>query len=179
MKKTTLLSILSSALLLVFLVIWFGLFNVSAKEKHWKITTAFLEFVRERSIEVRADGIEVPDLSNLDMISNGAKNYAAMCAQCHLSPTMKPTELSLGLYPQPPVFYTQEHFSHGKENTFWTIKNGLKLTGMPAWGDFHTDEQIWELVAFLNEINGMSTTEYLELTGSDEQIDKENSDQHH
>lgn len=179
MKKTTLLSILSAAILLVFLVIWFGFFNVSAQEKHWKVTTALLELVRERSIEVRADGIEVPDLTSLDMISSGAKNFDEMCAQCHLSPTMKPTELSLGLYPQPPVFYTEEHFSHAEENTFWTIKNGLKLTGMPAWGAFHTDDQIWALVAFLKKINGMSKSEYIQLTGNGKPMDKNNSDQHH
>ena len=176
MKKVKLIIIISSMILVGFLVIWFGVFNVSAKDKHWNITTKILEFVRERSIEVRADDIQVPDLSIHSMISSGAKNFDAMCAQCHLSPTTEPTELNLGLYPQPPVFYKEKHSGHGEQNTFWTIKNGLKLTGMPAWGDFHTDKQIWEMVAFLKKINGMSRIDYIQLVGEGGHTHKENSE---
>lgn len=146
------------------LFIWFGVFNVSAKDKHWAATTALLELTRERSIEVRSEKIN-PQLSmNIEAISNGAKNYDAMCAQCHLSPITEPTELNLGLYPQPPVFYKTSHEIDPKE-TYWVIKNGLKMTGMPAWGDFHTDQQLWELVAFLSKIGGMSKAEYKALVG--------------
>jgi cytochrome c5 len=95
----------------------------------------------------------------------GAKNFDAMCAQCHLSPIKESTELSLGLYPKAPVFYQQNHTGHGAGNTFWTIKNGLKMTGMPAWGDSHTDQQIWEMVAFLEKLNDMSAAKYTQLVG--------------
>ncbi len=160
-----LFTLLSLGLFVGFLFIWFGLFNISAKDKHWDITTELLKLVRERSIEVRAENIQVPDLSNPEMIANGAKNFDAMCSQCHLAPGMEPTELNLGLYPQPPVFYNEKHEDHGAANTFWVIANGLKMTGMPAWGDFHTDEQLWEMVAFINQINGMSESEYQALVG--------------
>ncbi len=165
MKKLTFLIISFIIILSGFLVIWFGVFNVSAKEKHWDITTKMLEIIRERSIEVRAYDLQIPNLSDPTMISNGAKNFDAMCVQCHLSPLTKPTELNLGLYPQPPIFYKEKHSRHNDKNIFWTIKNGLKLTGMPAWGDFHTDEQIWEMVAFLKQINGISKSEYRQLVG--------------
>ncbi|CAC9648052.1 hypothetical protein [uncultured Gammaproteobacteria bacterium] len=150
---------------LLFLLIWFGVFNISATEKHWDITTKLLAFVKERSITVRAHDIKVPDLSKPDMIKSGAKNFDAMCAQCHLSPIKESTELSLGLYPKAPVFYQQNHTGHGAGNTFWTIKNGLKMTGMPAWGDSHTDQQIWEMVAFLEKLNDMSAAKYTQLVG--------------
>ncbi len=150
---------------LLFSLIWFGAFNISAKDKHWNITTKLLAFVKERSITVRAHDIKVPDLSAPAMIENGAKNFDAMCAQCHLSPVEESTELSLGLYPKAPVFYQQNHTGHGASNTFWTIKNGLKMTGMPAWGDSHTDQQIWEMVAFLEKFKGMSAVKYTQLVG--------------
>jgi mono/diheme cytochrome c family protein len=150
---------------LLFLLVWFGVFNISAKEKHWDITTKLLTFAKERSITVHAYDIKVPNLSKPDMIKSGAKNFDAMCAQCHLSPTKESTELSLGLYPKAPVFYQQNHTGHGSGNTFWTIKNGLKMTGMPAWGDSHTDQQIWEMVAFLEKLNDMSASEYTQLVG--------------
>ena len=32
---------------------------------------------------------------------------------------------------------------------FWIIKNGIKMTGMPAFGPTHQDEQIWNIVGFV------------------------------
>ncbi|HIJ22823.1 MAG: cytochrome c [Gammaproteobacteria bacterium] len=147
-----------------------GAFNVSATDRHWDITTSLLELVRERSVEVRSKDIQDPPLGDLQMVSNGAKNYAAMCAQCHLAPGMEPTELNQGLYPQPPVFHQQrekhdKYDKHDPAETFWAIKHGFKMTGMPAWGEFHTDEQLWELVAFLDVVEGMRPEYYQGLVG--------------
>jgi mono/diheme cytochrome c family protein len=142
------------------LFVWAGAFNVSAREKHWGATTWVLEKIRERSIHARSGNIAVPRLDESGMLSRGARNYSAMCAQCHLAPGMKATELSQGLYPAPPAFHESEHGLHDPAATFWTVKNGLKLTGMPAWGAFYTDRQIWELVAFLSASKGMSAEEY-------------------
>ncbi len=151
MKFSSLVGLTITGVLAAVLVGWFGFYNVSAKDKHWEITNKVMEFVRERSIEVRTDDIVVPkNLTDKKMITKGAKNYDAMCAQCHLSPVKQPTELSQGLYPEPPVFHENIHASHDPKSMFWIIKNGIKLTGMPAWGDFHTEQQMWQMVAFLN-----------------------------
>jgi|GEM_PF-205304 len=165
MSIKSVVTIVGIILLTGLLVIWFGLFNVSATNKHWGITTTLLELVRERSVEVRAKDIDVPSLDDIEMISKGAKNYDAMCAQCHLAPGLAPTEIYRGLYPQPPVFQDSKHAIHDPATTFWTIKHGLKMTDMPAWGPFHTDQQLWQMVAFINKLNGMSREDYLELVG--------------
>jgi len=165
MKMKISVGIASSFLLTGALFIWFGVFNVSATEKHWTITNTLLQWVRTRSIEVRSRNIDVPSLDDLEMISRGAKNYDAMCVQCHLAPGIEPTEISSGLYPQPPVFHNSEHPPHDTAATYWTIKHGLKMTGMPAWGAFHTEQQLWQLVAFIDELNGMSANRYEELVG--------------
>ena len=157
--------IIGFIILMGLLFIWLGLFNVSATVKHWGITTTLLELVRERSVEVRSKNIDVPALDDLEMISKGAKNYDAMCVQCHLAPGIEPTELYRGLYPQPPAFRDSKHAIHDPAATYWTIKHGLKMTGMPAWGAFHTDQQLWQLVAFVNKLEGMSVNDYQELVG--------------
>jgi mono/diheme cytochrome c family protein len=35
------------------------------------------------------------------------------------------------------------------QELFWVIKHGLRMTGMPAWGPTHGDEQLWDLVAMV------------------------------
>jgi len=87
-----------------------------------------------------------------------------MCSMCHLAPGMEITELHMGLYPQPPVFYQAEDEHDDIKDTFWVIKNGIKLTGMPAWGASHSDKEIWALVAFINRLNTVSAADYQKLT---------------
>jgi len=148
--------------------IWFGIFNIAANDKHWDITTSILEITRDRSVSARSSDIKVPNLTGNERIAKAAPNYAAMCAQCHLAPGISKSELYEGLYPQPPVFNTQENSTRKPEETFWIIKNGLKMTGMPAWGIYNSDEQIWDLVAMLTKINKMTPEQYQKLVDAGE-----------
>ncbi len=146
--------------------IFSGSYNVAATDEHWDITTKLLELVRDRSVHSASENIIVPELNDIEMISNGAKNYDAMCVQCHLAPGAPKTELNQALYPKPPTFHkNDDKHKHSPAETFWAIKNGFKMTGMPAWGEFHTEQQLWEMTAFLQELKGMSADRYFELVG--------------
>jgi Cytochrome C oxidase, cbb3-type, subunit III len=150
---------------LVAMVIWFGWYNVAADVPHSPLTEKILETVRERSMIVRERSIVVPnDLDRPERISAGAGLYDEMCTGCHLAPSMATTELHEGLYPKPPVFA-----SEGDDDpamAFWVIKHGVKMTAMPAWGLSHTDRQIWDMVAFVIKLKGMSAAGYKTLVAS-------------
>ncbi len=159
----TLIIFLGASAIIGFVIVWFGIFNIAATDKHWDITTNLLEIVRDRSIVSNADDVQVPNLDDKTRIAKGAPNYAAMCAQCHLAPGIKTSELYEGLYPQPPVLY-----KHGLEEqlpaeTFWVIKNGLKMTGMPSWGIYNSDDQIWDMIAFIKALKNISADEYQKM----------------
>lgn len=140
--------------------VYFGAFNIAADDPHWGITNHMLELVRNRSIAVRASGLVVPDLQDAKQISSGAGNYNSMCASCHLAPGMGETELSLGLYPTPPSYKMMAEFD--PKTSFWAIKHGIKMTGMPAWGKSMQDQYIWGMVAFLQKLPTLSAMEYEE-----------------
>lgn len=40
---------------------------------------------------------------------------------------------------------------HPPGHTFWIIKNGIRLTGMPAWQGVLNDQQIWTVTLFLDQ----------------------------
>jgi len=165
MKKTIL--ILLAILLGGSFYIWSGSYNFAATDEHWDITTRIIEYARERSIAVRAEDIAVPDyLEDSERIAAGGVNFEEMCSACHLAPDGEITELYEGLYPLPPVLYKSTSTADDEHNRehFWVIKNGLKLTSMPAWGVSHSDEEIWAMVAFINKLGGMSADEYQEIT---------------
>lgn len=170
MKK--ILSLFLALLVLVIIALGSGAYNMAATEKHWAITEKIIEWVRESSIEARAKNLEVPPLDDDKLLLTGAIHYDAMCPVCHLTPGMKPTELSAGLYPQPPVFHQREPVIDQAEKQnrakeyFWVIKNGLKMTAMPAWGLSHDDESIWAMAAFILKMSHMTPEQYDELVHS-------------
>ena len=49
---------------------------------------------------------------------------------------------------------------------FWIIKNGIKMSGMPSFGKTHSDEQIWEIVAFTKHLSALSPRDYEHLVDS-------------
>lgn len=143
--------------------VWSGIYNIGADNPHWSATHAAIETLRERSIEARLDDIQPPNLDDPRRIQRGTLSYSAMCTGCHLSPGSDDTEIRPGLYPMPPNLSKEE--THDPRRTFWIIKHGIKLTAMPAWGKTHTDEQIWDMVAFLQKLPGMTPAQYEQLGG--------------
>lgn len=137
--------------------IYSGLYDIGADAPHWFMTAQIIETLRERSIEIRAKDIEVPNLKNPLLVLRGAAHYDAMCAGCHLAPGKRNTEIRLGLYPKPPDL-SKTHID--PKVAFWVIKHGIKMTGMPAWGKSHDDTALWSIVAFLNRLPEMTPQEY-------------------
>ena len=172
MKISTIAIILSAFVMIGVIALSLGAYNILATEKHWAVTEAVIEWIRESSIKARAKDVEAPPLDGQDRLSTGAGNYDAMCAQCHSAPGREPTELAQGLYPRAPVFHERKPGSNGEQalnrarEHFLVIKHGIKMTAMPAWGPTHDDETIWAMVAFIRNLGGMTAEQYRELTAS-------------
>lgn len=155
------------ALLFIFTAafIYFGIYNIAADAPHTKPVYALLESLRDRSITVHARSIAVPkDLDVQKRVTAGGGLYGEMCAGCHLGPGVARSELSQGLYPQAPELAKHSHL--GPAEQFWIIKHGVKLSAMPAWGKTHPDPLIWDMVAFVRRLPGMSAKEYQQLVAS-------------
>lgn len=145
-------------------LLWSGVYDVGADAAHTRPVYALLEYARERSVAVRARELTVPaGLDDAERVRRGAGNYAAMCAGCHLTPEAGPSELSRGLYPAPPNLSQREIDA---ASAFWTIKHGIKASGMPAWGGSMDDGHVWDLVAFLGRLPSLDAQGYRELVAS-------------
>lgn len=163
---------LMSLLVIGIVALGLGAYNILATSKHWAVTEAVIEWIRENSIKARTKDVKVPPLDDQNLLSIGAGNYDAMCTACHLAPGREPTELAQGLYPQAPVFHErrletdEEQTLNRAKKHFLVIKHGIKMTAMPAWGLTHDDETIWGMVAFIRKLSGMTPEQYRELTAS-------------
>lgn len=158
----------AAALLAVFaaLFVYAGVYNIAGDDPHIRPVYWVLDKLRNQSIAARARGIAVPaDLDSATRISTGAGLYTEMCSGCHLGPGVERSEMSQGLYPQAPelVRYGQR-LSPAEQ--FWIIKHGVKLSAMPAWGKTHPDPLVWDMVAFVRKLPGMSPAEYKRIVAS-------------
>ncbi len=158
--------VLGALLLLVVAgFVYFGIYNIAADAPHTPPVYSLIESLRDRSIAVHARGITPPaDLNAPQRIAAGAGLYSEMCSGCHLGPGVERSELSQGLYPQAPELAKAQDLSAGEQ--FWIIKHGVKLSAMPAWGKTHADPLIWDMVAFVRRLPGMSPAEYKRLIAS-------------
>lgn len=82
-----------------------------------------------------------------------------MCIICHSAPGKERRPISKGMCPQPPnLAETSKQWTSAQ--LFWIIKNGVKMTGMPAFGSTHSDEQMWNIVGFVRQLPQLSPNDF-------------------
>ena len=139
--------------------VYAGLYNIGADAPHSRFVYGVLETLRDRAIAHHSRNVVAPpDLGDPQRVAIGAGLYAEMCSSCHLAPGMEKTEISQGLYPQAPELARASDLSPGE--MFWTIKHGVKLSAMPAWGRTHNDTLIWDMVAFVRKLPTLTPAQY-------------------
>ena len=138
--------------------------NPGADRKMTPFVEASMASVRERAVATRARRIDVPDLTDPARIREGAASYDALCAVCHGAPGAERSELARGLHPAPPNLADAD--AHDPRDTFWTIKHGIMMTAMPAWGLSLDDDTLWSLTAFVQTLPSLSPEGYAALVGA-------------
>lgn len=139
-----------------------GLYNVSARVPHLAPTTMLLEMVRNRSISHHSSKVDLPALDDPEVAMAGAVHFDATCRKCHGAPGQSQEEFSQGLYPNPPVLSATARQRSRKE-IFWIIDNGLKMTGMPAFGGNHEPEEISAMAAFIKKLPELDEQAYAQF----------------
>lgn len=141
----------------------FGLYDIAATEQHTKPVYLLLDHAMRKSVSKRAEGIAVPDLSGEPRIHNGLAHYRAHCLQCHGAPGVAPEPFSYGMTPAPAsMVITAREWPPAE--LFWTVKHGIKMSGMPAWEYRLSDAEIWDVVAFVRRLPALSPQAYRELS---------------
>ncbi len=139
-----------------------GAYDIGADDHHTRPVLAVIEALRERSISRRAGSIDAPNLEDPARIAAGAARYAALCVGCHLAPGVMKSDVRPGLYPHPPNLAQQD--IEDARRAFWTVKHGIKMSAMPAWGKSLDDAAIWDIVAFVRQMPTMPAERYQTLT---------------
>ncbi len=139
-----------------------GFYNVAAVEPHAALTDWVLHTTMQQSVKARARTITPPPPPGNRDLGEAFRGFDEMCVQCHGAPGKEPGVVGKGLQPPPPGLGDAAK-RWNRAELFWIVKNGIRMTGMPAFGPTHSDEQIWALVAFLQRLPNTSAAQYKEM----------------
>ncbi|MCW8193852.1 c-type cytochrome [Proteobacteria bacterium 005FR1] len=147
-------------------VIYSGAYNVAATEPHTAFGRWILHTTMENSVRERAEQIDVPELT-AEMADRGFDHFDSHCKVCHGAPGVEPAPIGRGLRPEPPAL-SDAVTEWQPSELFWIVEHGIQMTGMPAWGQVYSDDEIWDLVAFTVRLPYMSESEYRDYQQADQ-----------
>ncbi len=136
-----------------------GLVPVAASNHHLPLIEWYLETASDHAVDRGGEKAAPPaDASSPEMLRIGLIHYQEMCVTCHGAPGIEPSDIARGLYPHPPLLERHERARIGP--TYWIVKNGVRDTGMPAFGGTHSDRDLWAIAAFAVAMPHLSPAEY-------------------
>ena len=100
-----------------------------------------------------------------EVLREGLEHFADHCAVCHANNGSGETEIGRGLYPRAPDMRTERTQELSDGELFSIIENGIRLTGMPAWGDGTPEGErgSWALVHFVRRLPKLTDDEIGEM----------------
>jgi len=105
-----------------------------------------------------------PIASSNEVLSDARAHWADHCATCHANDGSGQTEMGPHMYPPAPDMRKEQTQRLTDGELFYIIENGIRLSGMPAWGGSHEGgEDSWKLVHFIRHLPNLSASEIKEM----------------
>jgi mono/diheme cytochrome c family protein len=81
-----------------------------------------------------------------------ARIYRTDCAVCHGLPNRPQTAVAKGMFPHPPqLFFGKGVTDDEPGENYWKVANGIRLTGMPAYKESLSEQELWQVALFLTD----------------------------
>ena len=117
-----------------------------------------------------------------DVWADSRAHFADHCATCHANDGSGDTAIGRNLYPRAPDMRLAETQRLTDGELYWIIENGVRLTGMPAWGSGgDNDTDSWKLVHFIRHLNDLTSAQMDDMKAlnpkSPAELDEERQDQ--
>ena len=138
--------------------------GLSARANPTALEIMLARNARHLAIPARAREIQNPVADTQENVRDARLHFADHCAVCHANDGSGDTMMGRNLYPKPPDLRQEETQKLADGELFWIIENGVRFTGMPAFGGAHGSEQdSWKLVRFIRHLPQLSDEERIEM----------------
>jgi len=120
----------------------------SARESPSRIEIFVARSARSMAVTVRAKRMKNPLPNTAENLAQARAHWADHCAICHANNGGGNTTIGQNLYPKAPDMRQPRTQNMTDGELYYTIQNGIRLSGMPAWGQAgENDKDSWKLVA--------------------------------
>lgn len=140
-----------------------GSFNTAATVPPGKLEKQIAGYALDRSVAKRAPQRKNPFTATPEVIREALGEYREHCLLCHGAPGVDAGEIGSGLNPAPPDLTIPTVQARSDGELFWLTSEGIRMTGMPAFGPTESEEDIWKIVAFLRHLPELTDDEQKQL----------------
>src|SRR5262245_13425825 len=140
--------------------------GLSARAQPSALETAIAAVMRKLAMPSAATDTKNPVISTPEVQREARLHFADHCAVCHGNDGSGETAMGHGMYPKPPDLRASQTQERTDGEIFWIIENGVRLTGMPAFGGSGqpgNSEDSWKLVHFIRHLPSLTTEEHIEM----------------
>ncbi len=139
--------------------------GVSARAEPWAVEAWTARRLRHLAIPGPERDRSNPVSTTDESVAQGCAHFADHCAVCHGNDGAGDTAFGRGLYPPPPDMREASTQELSDGELFWIIRNGIRFTGMPAFGSApaEEDEETWQLVQFIRRLPRLTPEELQQM----------------
>jgi mono/diheme cytochrome c family protein len=158
MRSRTTLTIL--VLVVVLIVIALMRFNLTALKEPGRLETSVANWGTRFLIRrASRQGIPPRPQDTQASVASGNTLYSSECGLCHGSDGRTPSPMGRWMYPRAADLTSEQVQGFSDQELFWIIQNGVRFTGMPAFGKVETADHIWDLVNYVRTLHRESRSE--------------------
>jgi mono/diheme cytochrome c family protein len=135
--------------------------GISARPQPTALETRVARTARHYLIPAQARARPNPLAATPEVLASGMAHFADHCATCHGNDGKGDTVYGRKMFPRAPDMTAAATQSLSDGELFWVAENGVRLTGMPGFGDDEpaNDGESWELVHFIRHLPELSADE--------------------
>ena len=135
----------------------------SARDNPSVMETLVAKTARRLSVPASGRNAKNPVALTAEVLSEARAHFADHCAMCHGNDGSGKTQIGQNLYPKAPDMRLPATQNLTDGEIYYVTHNGIRLTGMPAWGTQEKDEDSWKLVVFIRHLPQLTPAEEREM----------------
>ena len=150
-------------------------YGFSSRDEPTRMEAFAAQTMRRYAVPADLRGRKNPVPLTPELLSEARAHFADHCAYCHGNDGRGQTSIGRSFYPKAPDMTLPDTQSQSDGELFATIENGIRLTGMPAWGNGTAESAhgSWELVYFIRHLPKITPEELAEMESSNPKSRKE------
>jgi cytochrome c553 len=138
--------------------------GLSARATPTALEAFIAQHAHRLSIPSDARNMHNPMPATEENLKAARDHFADHCSTCHGNDGHGDTMYGKGLYPKPPDMRESRTQNLTDGELFWIIENGVRFTGMPAFGGGHgSQDDTWKLVLFIRHLPQLSDQDRVDM----------------